>query len=682
MDTATSSVRLNDCRLLIAWPDDPASIESVVETNRLLRRVVVIHGPEEKPSLCGNPMVRHLAVQSEDDPAPALQSVLGEDFVYLAEGKVRVILDPGRRRMHPELCRAIESGVLSHVRSALSLVALRALRGWHMLLNVWLNLPRAVTESTIEDLRNRCLDQPAVLVGAGPSLDENVSILAGYHAKAIIVACDGAWSTLANAGIVPDIVVSVDDSERVWRHCEGLGSRQANVPIVCLLQSAWPVARYHRGPLFWGRTGKMADRLIARETCAFPFFDTGQCVGHAALEAAAVLGVNRIIMAGFDLSFDGPRGHPKRHAVPYYDDQPPTAAQRTIVGGSDGVPRPTDWTLLMYLREFERRISRLNIPVFNATARGARIAGTTVTDLSSALSSLPDLRKPVFRCRSAPPEAVHRCRSFMETWRTSFVRLSEQIAKGLAAEEPAARSGPDPFPFLRQCRSAVDVLTEIEHAAVFAEFRMAWEDWMRNGASANQEERRVMKLARAALELIGHDSGLFAALLLPWSREVGFDGRLSARRALAIAGTDRPACGWSSFLDRWTAMGWEVHTWSGKADDAAGIWEHIHRNSISIVLSVDGSVFPAIWAVPLCGCVDMKLRPPAGAPLREAWLPGYVVMAADPLIADAWRRTVGKDRPVILYRSAGMEQSARGSFHEVVDFIRRELTGRAWHEQC
>lgn len=672
--------RLRNCRLLVTWPDNPDLMAECIRANKFLRRVVVVVGPGDVPVHYGDDRIRLMAVTEAGDIAAVLKLVLKDDFACIAEGKVSVVLDPGRRRRRPELCRAIEAGVMSHVRATLSFVALRATRGWHMLMNILLNLPRAAGESTINALRARCAGQPAIIVGAGPSLDQSVADLARYSTKAVVIACDGAWSTLALAGIVPDIVVAVDDSERIWRHCAGLGERQANVPVACLLQTAWPVARYHRGPIYWGGSGKLADRIISREVREFPVFDTGQCVGHAALEVASIIGADRIIMVGFDLSFAGTRGHPKHHAVPYYDDDPPPPDQQTVVQGNDGAYRAADWTLQMYHREFERRIALLNVPVVNATVSGARIAGTTAMDLCSAVSSLPDLLKLAFCDHNTGQEAFVRSGVLGEKLRHTFMDLSETAMSAIAAATAPARSGMDPLPFFEPFRSIVDVLTEIEHPSAIIEFRLAWEDWIGNGAPADDEGRHVARLATRTMETLGSDSELFGAL--PGLAGGDLASRFEARQVLAIAGTDQPGPEWRQFLDQWTAAGWVVHLWTGRADDAAGIWKNISRNTISVLLSLDGSVFPAIWAVPFCGCVELKLRPPSGTPVREAWLPGYVAMAVDPAVVAAWRATVPADRPVMLCSFDGYEPAARHAICQADILMKQELTGLTWHCHC
>ncbi len=672
--------RLGDCRLLLLWPDAPDLVETLAESNHILRRILVLRVPSEKDVRYTNPKIRTVVLGDENDVKSVLLPALEQEFVYIAEGKVRVELAPVRRRSHPQLCDAIENHILLHVRAALGLVALRATRGWHMLMNMIVNMPRAVEDQNVGDLSNACAGLPVIIVGAGPSLDDSVSALAAYQGKAVLIACDGALNTLDVAGVVPDIVVAIDDSERVWRHFASVGAKLREIPMACLLQTAWPAIRYHRGPVYVGGTGKAAERLISGTSRPLPVFDTGLCVGHAALELAALMGASRIVMAGFDLSFDGVKSHPKHHAVPYYDDQPPLPEQRTTVEGNDGAARVTDWSMMLYLREFERRILKLGIAVANASESGARIVGAPFETLADSMSRLPDIRKPVFSRKSAGREMCDRLRKRRGELASSLMAMSGLIRKSLVKENPVAGCGADPFPFLDTCRSVADMLVEMENPAVIAGFRLAWEDWIGNGAPMNCEAESVTRMARQVLQLLDRDCELFAALLSPGDIDVG--KRFALRRAIAIVGKGELEAGWVKFIQDWKETGWEVELWSGEIDDITGIWRQIEANSIAMILSLNGSVFPATWAVPFCGCVDLRLHPPSGPSFREAWLPGYIVMANDPVVCAAWRRMVPSDIPVILNNHFDSQQSHLSALARAVELMQRELFGPAWHGQC
>lgn len=64
---------------------------------------------------------------------------------------------------------------------------------------------------------------PAVVVGAGPSLDRRFDLVRDLARHAVVIAADTAARPLATAGVRPDLVVAVDPSETNARHLVDLG---------------------------------------------------------------------------------------------------------------------------------------------------------------------------------------------------------------------------------------------------------------------------------------------------------------------------------------------------------------------------------------------------------------------------------------------------------------------------
>lgn len=75
-------------------------------------------------------------------------------------------------------------------------------------------------------LRGVAAGDPVILCGAGPSLDTLLPELRGAQDRAWLVALDTAVRPLMAAGIVPDLVVSIDPSPLNGRHLLNLPGRQ------------------------------------------------------------------------------------------------------------------------------------------------------------------------------------------------------------------------------------------------------------------------------------------------------------------------------------------------------------------------------------------------------------------------------------------------------------------------
>jgi hypothetical protein len=85
--------------------------------------------------------------------------------------------------------------------------------------NAAANYPVVKGCSGVSSLRNCAKDVPAVVVGIGPSLDENISDLKRAPRHAVIIATDAALRPLARHGIHPDLVLNFDardEQETMW----------------------------------------------------------------------------------------------------------------------------------------------------------------------------------------------------------------------------------------------------------------------------------------------------------------------------------------------------------------------------------------------------------------------------------------------------------------------------------
>jgi len=84
------------------------------------------------------------------------------------------------------------------------------------------NLPRLSKTAGVKKLLNRFSGLPAVLVGAGPSLDKNVHFLPHVKGKAVIISCDAALKVLQRHSVMPDIVVNLDPQPTVLHFFDGV----------------------------------------------------------------------------------------------------------------------------------------------------------------------------------------------------------------------------------------------------------------------------------------------------------------------------------------------------------------------------------------------------------------------------------------------------------------------------
>ena len=92
------------------------------------------------------------------------------------------------------------------------------------LLNTLRNLTVISRAGDVASLSDRFRGLPAIVAGAGPSLDANLKDLRDVVDRAVLISTDTALRPLLSAGLDPQFVVAVDPQEFNARHLCGLPS--------------------------------------------------------------------------------------------------------------------------------------------------------------------------------------------------------------------------------------------------------------------------------------------------------------------------------------------------------------------------------------------------------------------------------------------------------------------------
>jgi len=169
--------------------------------------------------------------------------------------------------------------------------------------NTLRNAQAIVREGDAAALKDMFTGVPALVVGAGPSLDRNVADIARYQDRVVIIAADTSLRPLLAAGIEPDIVVATDPTETNARHLNDLPS--CGRTHLVAEGSVDPESLPH----FEGRTFffRIADHH------PWPWLrQSGHDRGHlrawgsvltTAFDLALTMGCEPIVFAGADLAF-------------------------------------------------------------------------------------------------------------------------------------------------------------------------------------------------------------------------------------------------------------------------------------------------------------------------------------------------------------------------------------------
>jgi hypothetical protein len=176
---------------------------------------------------------------------------------------------------------------------------------------------------------------------------------------------------LRNAGITPDLVVSIDHRIST-RHLPPEGSD--GIALVYLPGQEAPMLEAWRGPRYVGySTSPVYSRI--RQHIPRANLHVGGSVIHPAIDLAVKMGATRIILFGADFAFPGGKTH-----TGWQDGVlgPELSIARHWVRDGRGNKVKTQLNFRSYLIELERYIAlHPEVQFFNTSRDGALIAGTT-----------------------------------------------------------------------------------------------------------------------------------------------------------------------------------------------------------------------------------------------------------------------------------------------------------------
>lgn len=232
-------------------------------------------------------------------------------------------------------------------------------------------------------------DVPAIIVAAGPSLNKNVQELKRAKGKALILVVDAALRAVVNAGITPDLGITID-ARVPERFFEGINI--SAFPFVFEAISKEDIVRKHTGKHFYDDfpCNIIAKIVMEKKKYCLEEIPTGGSISTSAFSLVKALGFKKIVFIGQDLAFTGGQTYNSGLKMEQKEDEQ-YQKKRVIVQvkGNDGTMLDTDYQMDMYRKWIENEILKLpeDITVINATEGGAKIEGAKVMTLKEVIDS-------------------------------------------------------------------------------------------------------------------------------------------------------------------------------------------------------------------------------------------------------------------------------------------------------
>ena len=300
---------------------------------------------------------------------------------------------------------------------------------------------------------------PALMIAAGPSLDDLLPVLPELHKRCLLICVDTALRSVIEAGVKPDFVVVVDPQYLNTRHLDNLLNSDMLTGTVLISESSThpSVFRNCSLPVYFFRSVFPLGKMIEKHAGIVSELGAGGSVATTAWDFARRLGCSEIYAAGLDLGFPGKRTHCRNSLSSLYSQlqsrRTLSAEAVNLAGLLNAEPFRTDNNsagktltdnrLIIYKWWFEAQIrSKTSGGLFNLSARGIRIEGMEFRPVSEVLSK-PGIRKAVDEIISSKlakkkvptVEGIGRIKELIETIIKECARLEEICKSALGILE-------------------------------------------------------------------------------------------------------------------------------------------------------------------------------------------------------------------------------------------------------
>ncbi|MBW2116693.1 MAG: motility associated factor glycosyltransferase family protein [Deltaproteobacteria bacterium] len=243
------------------------------------------------------------------------------------------------------------------------------------------NLHPMIQDPGIITFKNCFQGKPAIVIGAGPSLNKNIHFLKKASHKAILISVDAALRPLLDVGIRPHVVTNIEmtkGQDLFFSNLEGVED------TFFVFSPVVPPETYDafKGPKILAHRYEEIMQWLDIPKGAL---EGGPLVGNFAFNIAQYLGCCPIILAGQDLSFKLTGAtHVKGNVFGHIDEYKNDTLE---VEGNYNETLLTTRSFDEGRKRLELQVQEFDGLVINATEGGAKIRGTLFLGLRNAIDN-------------------------------------------------------------------------------------------------------------------------------------------------------------------------------------------------------------------------------------------------------------------------------------------------------
>lgn len=323
----------------------------------------------------GHPNVKSISVGRD---RAAYEELFFWLYTYTTKEMATLVLP-----IYSKLCREHVSEFMEHAQQSImnyaSSVQMNIHLGNQWLENIFRNMEKNISTRSIRGMKGTMSGLPAVIVGAGPSLEADIETLKNLTPHALIIAAGSSIQSLLHYGIKPHLIVSMDGADSNLNVFQSLNTD--SIPFLYIPQIHYQIIKTKQENLVHAffKHDEITNYLMGPFNEEDPVFFGTHSVTGTAIQAAIYFGCKQIVLAGQDLSYPGERVYADgtKHVDESYSEYVLDTATE-MVENVHGCYNRTTVKMKMTLHDIENLLEFYpNVEFINTTKSGAKINHTT-----------------------------------------------------------------------------------------------------------------------------------------------------------------------------------------------------------------------------------------------------------------------------------------------------------------
>ncbi|MBU5440992.1 motility associated factor glycosyltransferase family protein [Paenibacillus sp. MSJ-34] len=304
-------------------------------------------------------------------------------------GDFGYVVLPSYQKIFPTSLEEFEQHAQKSILNYRSSIAVNASFNYKWPENILNNLTKNAYSYSLRGLKDQCVELSAVIVGSGPSLQQDLHYLAKLKDHSLIIAAGTSLRILLKHNITPHLIVSMDGGDPNLVAFQNLDI--AHLPFLYTPYINYKIIEHkHKYLIHAFFKDDTISQYHLRLTEDDPTFWGTHSVTGTAIQAAAYIGCKRIILAGQDLSYPLNQMYAPgaAHISQKYVDQVLETATESVENVLGGI-NPTTLKMKITLQDIEDLLRLYPDHEFiNTTKHGASIKRTVWMPIEEVYNSL------------------------------------------------------------------------------------------------------------------------------------------------------------------------------------------------------------------------------------------------------------------------------------------------------